>query len=456
MWLANDYARFQADTAAFHESLAQHQNPESDDQAMSFKQWSSNTLMPFVTQTSAKYSDNPKIMTAVQKLIETNNKGMDDFVAVKGAQAQEENAAANTTNAQTNQATEGRMASREPVEQEQMKAQTGLANAQAGYYNRMPQAAGSKKTDPQTFIDMLKEARNPKDDRAKYRMDLGTEQDVLSRVVTANKNQLYPSGAGLWGSDPDEDKKQALDYLRQSNLLKDVQIAGRMASMAGDDPDIANQLFEAGLNPEAISLVYPNAEFRHGNEEEKAHGKIKEDTNPSDVVSVITGTPRGPNFKFDDLDQYYEEVVDNTKSYKDLPPTLRGIFGFVRKNKLGQPITQYGDPETGQVKETPLHSQQDFIKVLRDAARATILDKRVEPGTKAYEKVNEFIDKTIIKFLPELINNNMPPEMREKFMIEPKSFLQDLKQKGIEFPHLLKGAGKLAKDIKLLWDINTK
>src|SRR5689334_14825872 len=76
-WTGNDLAKFQSDTAAFYDSIKSFRDPDSDDMANAFRQYQSNVVMPFMTQAALKYSDNPRIMAAVQAIDKSNRDGLE-------------------------------------------------------------------------------------------------------------------------------------------------------------------------------------------------------------------------------------------------------------------------------------------------------------------------------------------------------------------------------------------
>lgn len=454
-----EFARFNAETAAFNESLGTFQDPNSDEMANAFKQYQSNILMPFLTKTSMKYADNPFIMQTVQQVKEANDRGFDQFmdfgkldVAQRGVGV-EENKEARLDEQQVNDET--RKAEMHPLEKEQTQAQTGLLKSQASYYDRMPTGGKSKEEEPKSFADVLKAERSSKNFGEKQKLDQRTVGDVVSRIVTKNNGKLYPSKTGTWGSDPDKNQAEALNYLRQKDLLQDVYTAGRVAMRLGKNEETARQLYEHGLNPEALALVFPDLPIMGEADGAvlSARGKIDDKVSDQDIVSVITGTPQSAAFNFSDLDTFYEEGISRMKSYNDLPPQLRQIFEVIKSDKLGNPIIQAGDSETGSIRDIPLtqlrstkENDISFKSALETAARTLILNPSVEPGSQKAKQVEEFLDKVIEKFLPE-IGVEKSPALREQLSLQPEGILDMIRKTGakIEIPRAIKDPIELIK-----------
>jgi len=455
-----EFARFNAETAAFNESLGTFQDPNSDEMANAFKQYQSNILMPFITKTSMKYADNPQVMQVVQQVKEANDKGFDQFmdfgklnVQQRGVGVQE-NQEARLDEQQTND--EARKAEMHPLEKEQTQAQTGLLKSQANYYDRMPTGGKSnKEAEPKTFEDVLKAERSSKNFGEKQKLDQRTVGDVVSRIVTKNNGKLYPSKTGVWGSDPDKNQAEALNYLRQKDLLQDVYTAGRVAMRLGKNEKTARQLYDHGFSPEALALVFPDLPIMGEPDGAVmgARGKIDDKVSDQDVVSVVTGTPQSAAFNFSNLDEFFDEGISRMKSYNDLPPQLRQIFEIVKSDKLGNPIVQAGDSETGTIRDIPLtqlrstkENDISFKSALESAAQTMIINPSVEPGTQKAKQVEEFIDKVIEKFLPE-IGVEKSPALREQLSLQPEGMMDMIKKMGaeIDFPRAIKDPISLIK-----------
>lgn len=451
---ATELARFNAETAAFNEILGTFQDPTSDELSNSFRQYQHNTLMPFITQASMKYANNPRVMQVVQQIKDANDQGFDQFmnigklsVAQRGVSVEEDR---EFREGEKQEAEEGRAQELHPLQKTHLEAQTELVQAQTGYYNRMPTGGKKGEEEPKTFADVLAAERSSKNATEKYKLDQRTMSDVISRIVTKNNGKLYPSKTGTWGSDPDKNQAEALDYLRQKDLLQDVTTAGRVAFRLGKSEEVVRNLYEAGLNVEALALVFPDLPIME-NAEFGARAKIDDKVSDVDIVSVITGTPQSAAFNFSNLENFYEDAVDNMKSYNDLPPQLRQIFEVIKTDKLGNPVVEAGDPETGKIQTIPLleaYSTKDndisFQSALQNAARSMVLNPSVDLSSKKAKEVDEFLQKVIAKFLPQIIVEKSPA-LRERMSLEPESMLQMLRKTGIEFPRPVKKATELIK-----------
>lgn len=470
----NELARFFAETAAQRENIATQDTPEGMVNAM--KQYNHNILLPFITTATAKYMNNPRVMQVVQQVKNSAEKELDQFVNVSRLGLEKQRVGIEQSRedrmASQQQAQESRAQELFPLQKQQAQAgieasqaQAALARARASQLNQENQ--------PQTFADVLNYARNAKDRQYKFEVDKRTENEVVARVVQQNRGQLYPSKSGIWGSQPNaalgqspkekeaQNRTEALDYLRQKGILKDVYTAGRVAAQLGPDESVAQQLVNSGLNKEAVKMVFPEARITYEDPYQGIKGKIDDKISDQSTVSIITGMPQSPAFNFPDLKTYFDQSVDNLKSYKDLPMPIQRIFDVIQTDKLGNAIVRAGDPETGQMKEYPLdnkHVVQSINEVLHGAARDLILNDLVQKNTQKYKEVNSFLDKVIKRFLSEVVLEKSPLT-KEQLSLQPESFWEMLTHESLKVPNplnLLKSAGSKAKEtgkgLKLLYD----
>lgn len=103
-WMENEFQAFQDATAEFNNNLANIE--DGDEMAKASMQWNQNVLMPFMTRTASKYSDNETIMNVMQGVDAAHRRGLQDFISMKELGVKEETgeAQAEAARAQAGQA----------------------------------------------------------------------------------------------------------------------------------------------------------------------------------------------------------------------------------------------------------------------------------------------------------------------------------------------------------------
>lgn len=466
----NELARFFAESASFNENLPTMETPEA--LSNSFKQYQNNIFLPFITQTSAKYANNPRIMTVIKDIKERNDKEFDRFMkfAEFGLEQRrtqvEESREGRLAEQQT--AEEGRAKELFPLQKQQAEANIEEAKARTSLYRA--QAAEKEKETPTTFTGVLQYARNAKDLKNKLEIDKRTENEIVARVISKNRGQLYPSKAGVWSSNPDSEKQnrqEALDYLRQKGILKDVYTAGRVAAQLGPDNAIAEQLLRAGLDPEAVSMVFPQAPILYDDPYKEVKGKIDDKISDQNTVSIITGLPHSTEFNFPDLETYFDQSIARMNNYRDLPRPLQQIFDVIKTDELGNMYVEAGNPETGELRNIPIQkikSEKEgditLESALKTASKSMILNDLVQKNTDKYDEVKNFLDKIVDKFLNQVAIEKSPI-LRAQERLKPEGFGELLRMMGTDFSGLYregpvglitKGAKTSAKGLKLLYE----
>src|SRR3990167_8732727 len=142
MFASNELAKFQAESAAIQDGFNKFTDPNSDDFANAFRSYQNGVVMPFMTQASMKYGENPQIMRVVQQIDKANRDGLDMFLNVQKGEVYERKVGVEekqeTRLGEAQKAQEGREQQMHPLRMKETQAQTSMAQAQAGYYNRMP------------------------------------------------------------------------------------------------------------------------------------------------------------------------------------------------------------------------------------------------------------------------------------------------------------------------------
>ncbi len=422
MFSANELAKFQAESAAFNDALNQFTDPNSDDFANSFRQYQNGVVMPFMTQASLKYGENPQIMKVIQGIDKANRDGLEMFLGVKDMQQKDREVGVKEDQEErlneSEKKAEGREAQMHPLRMGEMRAQTSMHQAQAEYYGRLPKDTTGKGLTADPYA-VIRDARRLKKVDAES-LDGRTIQDVLTRITTKHKNQLYPSGAGVWGTDPEQDQSQLLEELRAKGLFDDVVVAGRVAVRGGDTIDYARALYQSGVSLDAIRLVMPDIPELGQLSDDPLDGlsaKISDKTPDADIVAVVTGTPqnrRAPAFAT--LEDFFENAVDNVKSYEDLPGPARQIFTSIRVNRLGIPVADRVEVDAKgneRLKEVELRSPKDIQAELQ-RVKSALVDKLVAPDSKKSRKqVEAYMDKVVDKFSDEFRRQFLSKEQRD-------------------------------------------
>ena len=412
---SNELAKFLADSSTFNDTLNQLPNdPDSDDVANTFRQFGTNVFIPFLSSAAVKYGDNPKIMAITQRLDQEMQNQLSNFMKFQEMGQEQEKIDIASGNLANDQAVEKRKAEEAkvmgPLKVESEKALADSRRAQADLARAR---AGKLDQDqlPEDPAEIIKKARQMKGSKEREDYDKRTLEDIMARILSVNKNSPYPSGTGVWGSDPEEDRRQALEDLRRRGLFDDVVTAGRAAQLGGDKASIAQALYDSQIDPEAIQLVLPEVLGLREIPEEKMRGKLSDRTSGEDMVAVITGTP---GTGIGSLQDYYDQVVERTDSFRNLPDPIRSVFTDIKVNKLGLPITEdlvKDDKGNYQIKPRQINNPEALKAELVKNARRRIIETMVDPKSATVQKdVGTFLDQLIEKFYPEVRRQFMSKE----------------------------------------------
>lgn len=411
-FIGNELAKFQADSSAILDTINQDQDPDSDNIAQAFSQYGQKVFVPFMSQVTMKYADNPKIMAAVQRIDQEMRGQLDVFMkaAEMGQEQQKIDIAAGDQ--ATSAAKEKRLgeeaAIMSPLKQESEIALADSRRAQAELARARADKLGMEQETTDDPAAIVKKARMMKGVKEREDFDKRTLEDIMSRIVSKNRATPYPSGTGVWGSDPEKDRAEALNDLRSRGVLDDVLTAGRAMQLGGDKAAMAQALYDSAIDTDAIQLVFPEVTGLANIPEEKMRGKINDRTSGTDIVSVITGTPGS---QFESLEEFKNTALPD--SFRNLPEPLRGVFTSIETNQLGLPISkELVKDEKGNftIKKRQINNPVDLKNELKRMANWKV-SQMVDPSSKLVKKdIDNFFDEIIEKYYPEIRRQFMTPE----------------------------------------------
>lgn len=386
----NELARFQEATANFQQMVGTFEDPNQMGQA--FLDWHHNTMMPFLTQATTKYSNNPQIQNIAQGIYKGSMDGLNQFMGFqKGASEIQENQAqarAADANARQSEAAVSRSEALLPHEiagkqadVQETGARIGLLKAQTNRANAEAVAAGQKGMADRFIIppnaspaEARVFARQMQPKLAKE-YDTQTVTQLALREVQRRRGMPRPDGL-VWGEQQSgaegvlSDAQVAEDILRQSPQFDKLLEAGRLSQVMG--PEFLNQ-FQGYYDDVAPALQGSGSPPLP----EELAGRLQGTQDTGTVLSVLMATPKRAlsGLNTENVDSFVNESLSEMQDPREMGPIFQSMF------ETGARVDEFNkvrDPNGNEIK-----SYDDLLKSLREQYQYRVMGNLVASDVKS-------------------------------------------------------------------------
>jgi hypothetical protein len=427
-FVANDLQSFQNGTSEFFNSLATLE--DGDALAAGFTQWKNNTLMPFITQSTARYAKNDRIMEIVKQVSEANQNGLSEYMQV------EEAGHAKQMRPELEERARAESASGINLE----SAQAQLARARAGVVGAEAEKEKYRwEVIPREMLPTIDYAtaknlvESPRHPEWKQQRDAEADQAAIASIIQQKTGQEKPDGT-KWGADTEKDTVDA-SVIWSGNLERrnKARLAHKLRA-AGFDPSSR----APGVFDDVLGFVVGGSPVLTP---EEMYPPLKSNAKqPAFLGRIFAGTSdtlRQAGFDIETTDSFIKNTLDDLpvspEGYRKLGPYVASVLEeTVIRDADGTAIARMLP------NQPPVKTYADLVKNLMAAWEARVTNAQIDPSATSLRSDSKRLGNAIIQKYAPIIGMQLGMDVpKAKKPTRPAIF--GALESGLE---LLKGLGE--------------
>lgn len=446
----NEFQMFQQATSDFQNNLAVIE--DGDQLAQAFVQWKNTTFMPFITNATAKYSGNERIMNMVQQVVDANNQGLEEYMSIEEAghkrAGRDEAEVLETRQAESKLDYEAAGAEERRASAQRQRAMATATRREAKLEPLQREVIPREQLASIGLAEARQLINDPRFAEWKQAVDQKTDTAAVNRIITDHIGEEKFDGT-KWGQNPERDEADAKRMWADSAMWQKtaeaarLQAAGYSLDRAQGYYDDVRKFLERGGTPLTPEEKQPP--LKSSATDSIALGRI---------FATNTEGMRAQGWEFDNVKGFINNTLTDLpateEGYRQLGPHVTSVLeGAAFRDADGTAMSRLALPN-GEVRQFPIRNYTDLVKALRISWHSRVTDKQFAPDATRHRTNSRTLGNAIIR--------RFAPAIAQRIgLTVPKAIITQVERAGE--PALLKwgrsaaeGVGRLLKEGSSLFE----